>query len=326
MTVAICVSAAVPARFSFAGIPSVPADLAVAGEGEALPGADIRRTHAHVTRRHPDRFGEVRAELFVCESRQQNELEILADTHVLLMRTSGVSSRCEIVWPDHGDRKRLPDVRENSILFTPAYSRARVSKLDQGSYAGMALQIPPAALESLDDDRGAADPIALPPQAGAGQAELCQVVAAMRREMDAPGPAGQLYKETLGLQLMIRLLRCASSLTVAPARGGLATWQLRRVINMLESHLTSTPTLAELAACAGLSETHFCRVFKQSTGVPPHRYLLNLRIAHAKSLMANPALSLTEVALDSGFGSSSQFATTFRRIDGRTPSAYRRSL
>jgi AraC family transcriptional regulator len=95
---------------------------------------------------------------------------------------------------------------------------------------------------------------------------------------------------------------------------------------MMEDDLASTPSLSQLAACAGLSQTHFCRAFKQSTGVPPHRYILNRRIAHAKNLMANPALSLTEIALDSGFGSSSQFATMFRRIDGRSPSEFRRSL
>jgi AraC family transcriptional regulator len=49
-------------------------------------------------------------------------------------------------------------------------------------------------------------------------------------------------------------------------------------------------------------------------------------VAHAKSLLPDPRLSLTEIALSSGFGSSSQFSTAFRRIDGRTPSAYRRRL
>ena len=65
---------------------------------------------------------------------------------------------------------------------------------------------------------------------------------------------------------------------------------------------------------------------KEITGLPPHRYLLNRRIARAKALMAESKCSLTEIALESGFSSSSQFATAFRRIESRTPSDFRRSL
>jgi AraC-like DNA-binding protein len=70
------------------------------------------------------------------------------------------------------------------------------------------------------------------------------------------------------------------------------------------------------AAEIGLSPTHFCTAFKQSTGHSPHRYLLNRKVVRAKQPMAE----LTEIALISGFKSSGQFATTFRRIDGPTPS------
>ncbi|HLN09263.1 MAG TPA: AraC family transcriptional regulator [Xanthobacteraceae bacterium] len=276
--------------------------------------------------RRYDRFGELSAELFQCESNQQNELEVSAETHILLMRHSGVASRCEIVWSDHGCSKRLSEVRENSILFAPARSRVRVTKKDSGCYGTIVLQIPPCALESLNDEHRDASRVTLAPQAGTGQPELCQVMSAMRDEIERPGPAGQLYKEALALQLLIRLLRSADQLAIAPAKGGLAAWQLRRTIDMLEGDLTSTPSLARLAAQVGLSPTHFCTAFRRSTGLPPHRYLLNRRIEHAKRLMADPERSLTEVALDSGFGSSSQFATAFRRADGRTPSAYRRGL
>src|SRR5262249_9179598 len=90
---------------------------------------------------------------------------------------------------------------------------------------------------------------------------------------------------------------------------------------------------SRLDSCAiGLSAGLRCRaqpsafLHCQSTGYSHHRYLLNRRVAYAKELMANGRLSLTEVALTCGFGSSRQFATTFRRIDSVTPSAYRRGL
>jgi len=149
---------------------------------------------------------------------------------------------------------------------------------------------------------------------------------AMRDEIETPGPAGELYKETLAVQLLIKLMRCRSDLAAAPAKGGLAAWQLRRTVELIECDLTATPSLTQLASQVGLSPTHFCTAFKQSTGLPPHRYLLNRRIAHAKSLMAERGLNLTQIAFESGFASSSQFATAFRRLEGRTPTEFRRSL
>jgi AraC family transcriptional regulator len=126
--------------------------------------------------------------------------------------------------------------------------------------------------------------------------------------------------------LLIQLVRCTSRLTAAPAKGGLSGWRLRRATEMLEGDLMRTPSIQELATAVELSPAHFCTAFRQSTSYSPHRYLLMRKIDRAKALMLDRRLSLTEIALSSGFGSSSQFATAFRRIDGATPSAYRRSL
>jgi AraC family transcriptional regulator len=288
--------------------------------------AQVTRRHTQVMACRAEKFGPIGAELFLCRSNQYNELEIRADAHILLMRYSGMAARCEIRWPDHSESMRLSELRERSILFSPARSCVRVSKKDHGCYAYIALQIPPAALELLDDGGYDLSVVPLRPQAGIGQLELCKVILAIRDEIATPEPAGQLYKETLALQLLIRLVRCGCDLSVGPAKGGLAAWQLRRAIELIESDLTATPSLAELASHAGLSLAHFCTAFKQSAGVPPHRYLLNRRIARAKALMAEPTSSLTEIARESGFGSSSQFATAFRRIEGQTPSEFRRNL
>jgi AraC family transcriptional regulator len=291
------------------------------------PDSEITLKHAQVLSHRSDHFGDIRAELFLCESMQRNELEMCAHMHTLLMRCEGVASRCEISWHDDSRRKTMPELRRGSILFNPAHSHVRVCKKDQGRYGYIALYIPLLALEALSDDRrDASNNMTLVPQGGPGQPELCQVMFAMRDEIETPGAAGRLFKETLAVQLLIQLVRRGGEFAIAPAEGGLAAWQLRRTIDLLESDLAQTPSLAQLAAHVGLNPTHFCTAFRQSTGLPPHRYLLNRRVAHAKSLMVNPRLSLTEIALRSGFGSSSRFTTGFRRIDGRTPSAYRRGL
>jgi AraC family transcriptional regulator len=304
---------------------AVKASGFVPRRADISPQTLITRRHAQELARTSDDFGEMRAEVFACRARGMNELEVLADTHTLLLRCDGTATRCEVAWPESGNRQRLAEIRPGSMVFTPAMCSVHVNKKDQGKYRYISVYVPPRALAQLEEARDAHH-LLLPPQAGPCQAELGRVVLAMKDEIEDPGPAGTLYKDTLALQLLIQLVRCTSRLTAAPAKGGLSGWRLRRTTEMLEGDLMRTPSIQELATAVELSPAHFCTAFRQSTGYSPHRYLLMRKIDRAKALMLDRRLSLTEIALSSGFGSSSQFATAFRRIDGATPSAYRRSL
>ena len=132
----------------------------------------------------------------------------------------------------------------------------------------------------------------------------------------------------LGIVLAHELLRLNSH-TAPPSQyisGGLAGWQQKRLVDYIEEHLASDPSLPELAAVAGLSPYHFARMFKQSFGLPPHRYLTSRRIEKAKRLLAKPALSVTRVGFDLGFSELSSFTSTFHKLVGVTPTDYRRSL
>ena len=84
--------------------------------------------------------------------------------------------------------------------------------------------------------------------------------------------------------------------------------------------------LQELAEVAQLSRYHFARAFKQSFGVPPHRYHMSRRMERAKTLLEVPARSVTEVGMMLGFAETSSFTTSFRRSVGITPSDYRRGV
>jgi AraC family transcriptional regulator len=79
----------------------------------------------------------------------------------------------------------------------------------------------------------------------------------------------------------------------------------------------------ELAAVAALSEFHFARMFKQSTGESPHAYVLRRRIERAKCLIAAHRLPLSRIASACGFASQSHFSARFREIAGVTPKCYR---
>jgi AraC family transcriptional regulator len=131
--------------------------------------------------------------------------------------------------------------------------------------------------------------------------------------------------------LLNRLIRCASNLTTPLAKpkyakGGLARWRLKQALQLLERESIKAPLLSEIAESINLHPTSFCRAFKQSTGIPPHRYLLVHRTNQAKKMMENQNLTLTQIALECGFSSSSQFSAVFKRIVGVPPRAFRRAL
>jgi AraC-like DNA-binding protein len=79
-----------------------------------------------------------------------------------------------------------------------------------------------------------------------------------------------------------------------------------------------------LSGLVGLSAHHFCRVFKQSTGLPPHRWQVRQRVEKAKVLMLDADLSLAEIAVATGFADQSHFTTVFRKATGSPPHAWRR--
>ncbi|MFC5422864.1 helix-turn-helix transcriptional regulator [Bosea eneae] len=82
--------------------------------------------------------------------------------------------------------------------------------------------------------------------------------------------------------------------------------------------------MEELAALVGLSPNHFCTAFRVSMGEPPHHWLVRRRIDRARGMLVDPRFTVTEVALACGFSSSANFATTFRKHVGASPSAWRR--
>jgi AraC family transcriptional regulator len=135
------------------------------------------------------------------------------------------------------------------------------------------------------------------------------------------------YFDALGAVLMHELLRlCGAGPGDAPARGGLAAWQRRLVASYIEEHLSEQISLATLARLVRLSPYHFSRAFKQSFGMPPHRYHTYRRIERAKTLLERHALSVTEIGLCLGFNETSSFTTTFRKMTGLTPSRYHRNI
>ncbi|MCQ2422910.1 MAG: AraC family transcriptional regulator [Lachnospiraceae bacterium] len=99
--------------------------------------------------------------------------------------------------------------------------------------------------------------------------------------------------------------------------------KLNNVITYINSNYTEEITLEKASSIAGFSKFHFSRLFKQFTGQSYYNYLNQRRVKAAEALLLNPHLSVTDVAMQSGFTSIATFNRVFRQIKDCTPSEYK---
>ncbi len=109
------------------------------------------------------------------------------------------------------------------------------------------------------------------------------------------------------------------------AKGGLAPWQIRKVVAHIEANLDMPIRSSELAAIVRLSPCHFSRVFRDSFGCSPLEYVMRRRVEHAQGLMLSTDASLCQIALDCGMADQAHFSRLFRRYVGETPRSWRRA-
>jgi AraC-like DNA-binding protein len=107
----------------------------------------------------------------------------------------------------------------------------------------------------------------------------------------------------------------------ARSRVGLV-WRLTEFIN---ANLAASLPLRLLAAQFHLSAFYFARLFKDTTGIAPHQFVIHLRLAAAERLLTHTVLPIADIAYRTGFSSQSQMAKLFRRRTNMTPIEYRRS-
>lgn len=106
--------------------------------------------------------------------------------------------------------------------------------------------------------------------------------------------------------------------------GGIAP-VIRRALDYMRANIEQPISLEDIAAVAGRSPSQVARQFRASFGVPPHQYLLVMRIKHAQHLLATTGQSIAEVAFACGFSHQEHMTRVFRRWCDTTPAAYRRA-
>lgn len=155
-----------------------------------------------------------------------------------------------------------------------------------------------------------------------------QIGLELRRELELGGIDSRFYAESMATTLCVHLIHryTARQYKLRNYTDGLPKYKLVRAIAYINEQLEQNISLAELANLLQMSPHYFASLFKQSTGLTPHQYLTNCRIARAKELLAQSNLSIVEVCQQVGYQSQSHFTKVFRQQVGITPKVYRNSL
>lgn len=184
----------------------------------------------------------------------------------------------------------------------------------------------PAFLAQAAQERVSPDTIELVEQYGIEDVALQHLCAAFRAAFQPESDLRRLYVDALMQGLAVYLLDRYSTarLQQLAPQVGLSRHQLKQIVEYIETHLHQNIRLAELADEVELSQWYFCRLFKQSIGVSPYRYVLEQRIERAKTLLSQYYRDISEIALQCGFSNQSHFTLNFRKVTGMTPKVYQK--
>ncbi|WP_158502363.1 AraC family transcriptional regulator [Vitiosangium sp. GDMCC 1.1324] len=191
------------------------------------------------------------------------------------------------------------------------------------------LHLPFKVLNGVAEEFGASpvDDLLVQPGECLRDPTLEHLFQAIRPSLARPEEASAVYVDHVALAISAHVVQAYGGVCTVrrPPRGGLAPWQERLSKELLDANLNGNIPLSFLALQCGLSVRHFTRAFRQSTGVPPHRYLLKRRVERAQQLLKDPDLSLSDIALACGFADQSHFTRVFSASVSMSPGAWRRT-
>ena len=104
-----------------------------------------------------------------------------------------------------------------------------------------------------------------------------------------------------------------------------SAYRLHTIMNAVLARPEDDHSLERMAATAGVTPSHFCRIFRKATGMSPHQYVLKARLDRAQSLLTQSGNSIASISESLGFTSQSHFSRAFRNYAGVAPSEYRQS-
>ncbi len=202
-----------------------------------------------------------------------------------------------------------------------------------GGFDFLMVELSRSFIERLNAEKGGPPVHGLLPKTGAGDPVLTHLAQAASIVLDQPGQAGPLLVDHLGVALGSHLLaqygnRASSDAAWPEVRSGrvLSRALERRAKEMLLANMEENLSVADIADACRLSRSYFIKAFRQTVGMPPHRWLLEQRVRKACDLLREPGRSIAEIALSCGFSDQPHLTRVFTKVMGVSPAAWRRQI
>ncbi|MBD1874206.1 helix-turn-helix transcriptional regulator [Nodosilinea sp. FACHB-131] len=251
------------------------------------------------------------------------EEEVSTPWHGVVLFTQFPGSEPALAERSIDGRFQVERVHPGDILVLPAGVGQRSRWNAPGEFMNLVFE--PAALGRSLDEAADDTTFELMPHFATQDLLVLQLGLALRRVLQGGGE--RLYAETLTTTLAVHLLQ-----TYATRRpqlktygDGLARPQLQRVVDYIHSHLEADLSLETLSTLVSMSAHYFAQLFKLSTGVAPHQYVIRCRVERAKTLLAQPDLAIADIAYRVGFAHQSHLNRHFKRLVGTTPGQWRQA-
>jgi AraC family transcriptional regulator len=246
------------------------------------------------------------------------ELRWTAPHHLILLTERGRTARTEV----RCDGRLIYDGRDapGALTFVPAAVERHGAYRDADLFY-CALWIDPTFPDTLS---GCGRLPALPTFVNQSDPVVGPLMAALSSDISAGHDPGALYIEHMTALALLRIAALRDSAPQRLARAGrLNRKALARVQDYVEANMERDISLSDLAALTGMPIDSFARRFKATTGIAPYAYVLERRVHRAEKLLSATETEISAIALALGFSSQSHFTTSFRRLRGVTPRAYR---
>lgn len=216
--------------------------------------------------------------------------------------------------------------RDGDICLTPATAPVSVRLYDSCQVIHMYIE--PTLMTRIMAEVGDADRLEVVPQFKLNDPLIYQIGMALKAKLESKGLWDRLYTESMATAISAQILQnyTTQNFKIRSYNDGLSQARLQQATEYIHEHLAQNPSLTEIAQMVQMSPYYFSRLFKQSTGLTPHQYLIKCRIEQAKRLLKNTNLSLANIALQVGFVDQSHLARHFKRQVGTLPSQFRLSL
>jgi AraC family transcriptional regulator len=242
--------------------------------------------------------------------------------HVIMTYPTGVQ-RLE---RRSGKSVAIGTARSGVVTIIPAGSSARWDI--PGLVDVIQLYLPQTTLERIAREADALAPGDLLERTGHPDPVTAALLMSAADALEGNAALDALFRQQLTDLLATRILAEHTGVpaTFEPIMGGLSPHALRRAIERLRSDSDADVSLAALASDAGLSRFHFCRAFKESTGLSPHAWLRQQRLEQAMNMLRDTDAPIATVAEKLGYASQTAFTAAFKKLTGETPSDWRRRM